>query len=91
MNKIYESPTMVIHDDSEPLTIDEALELLWDGKLIRVNDPPDFSAEDESGFCGGEFFIDITDILSKDVLESQSKEKSEKVIREFLRYYEIYR
>jgi hypothetical protein len=91
MNKIYESPTMVIHDDREPLTIDEALELLWDGKLIRVNDPPDFSAEDESDIYKGEFFIDITDILSRDVLESQSKEKSEKAIREFLRYYEIYR
>jgi len=91
MNKVYESPTMVVHDDREPLTIEQAFELLWDGKLIRVNDPPDFSAENESDIYGREFIIDITDILSRDVLESQSKEKSEKEIHEFLRGYEIYR
>jgi len=65
--------------------------LLWDGKIIRVNDLPDFSAENESNIYGSEYLIDITDILSRDVLESQSKEKSEKAIHEFLRYYEIYR
>lgn len=91
MNKVYESQTMVVHDDREPLTIEQAFELLWDGKLIRVNDPPDFSAENESDIYGREFIIDITDILSRDVLESQSKEKSEKEIHEFLRGYEIYR
>ena len=91
MNKIYESQTMVIHDDREPLTIDQAFEFLWDGKIIMVNDPPNFSEENESDIYGYEFLIDITDILSRDVLESQSKEKIEKKIREFLRYYEIYR
>lgn len=91
MNKVYESPTMVVHDDREPLTIDQAFELLWDGKIIRVNDPPDFSAENESDIYGREFLIDITDILPREVLESQSKEKSEKAIHEFLRYYDIYR
>lgn len=91
MNKVYESPTMVVHDDREPLTIDQAFELLWAGKIVRVNDPPDFSAESESDIYRPEFLIDITDILSRDVIESQSKEKSEKAIHEFLRYYEIYR
>jgi hypothetical protein len=91
MNKIYESQTMVVHDDREPLTAEKAFELLWDGKLIRVNDPPDFSAENESDIYGLEFIIDITDIISREDLEKQSKEKSEKQIYEFLRGYEIYR
>ena len=91
MNKIYESKTMVVHDDREPLTAEKAFELLWDGKNIRVNDPPDFSAENESEIYGREFGIDITDIISREELEKQSKEKSEKQVYEFLRGYEIYR
>jgi hypothetical protein len=91
MNKVYESPTMVVHDDREPLTPENAFDLLWDGKIIRVNDRPDFSAENECDIYGREFLIDITDILSRDVLESQSREKSEKEILEYLRCYEIYR
>ena len=35
MNKVFKSPTVVIHDDREPLTIDQAFELLWDGKTVR--------------------------------------------------------
>jgi len=91
MNKVYESPTMVVHDDREPITAAQAVDLLWEGKIIRVNNPPDFSAENESDIYGREFLIDITDILSRDVLESQSKEKSEKAIYDYLRGYEIYR
>ncbi len=87
MNKIYESPTMVIHDDREPLTTEQAIDLLWNGKTIRINDIPDFSEENE----GREFLIDITDILSRDILENQSKEKSKKQIEEYLGDYEIYR
>lgn len=91
MNKIYESQTMVVHDDREPLTAEKAFELLWDGKHIRVNDPPNFSAENEGDIYGQEFIIDITDIISREDLEKQSKEKSEKQVYEFLRGYEIYR
>ena len=87
MNKIYESPTMVVHDDREPLTTEQAIDLLWAGKAIRINDIPDFSEENE----GREFIIDITDILTRDILENQSKEKSKKQIEEYLRDYEIYR
>ena len=87
MNKIYESPTMVVHDDREPLTTEQAIDLLWAGKAIRINDIPDFSEENE----GREFIIDITDILTRDILENQSKEKLKKQIEEYLRDYEIYR
>jgi len=91
MNKIYESEKMVVHDDREPLTEEKAFELLWSGELIRVNDLPDFSAENEIDIFGPEFLIGITDIISRDVLEKQSKEESEKQVYEYLRGYEIYR
>lgn len=91
MNKLFESSKMLVHDDRETLSIDQAIELLWDGKTIRLNDRPDFSVGDDSDVYGPEFLIDITDILSREVLEIQSKEKSEKAIKEYLRNYEIYR
>jgi hypothetical protein len=50
-------------------TLNEAFELLWNGKFIRLNNG---------------VLIDITDILSREVLDSQTKEKSEKEIHEFL-------
>lgn len=56
--------------ETQKLTLDEAFELLWDGKYIRMNNG---------------VLIDITDILSWEILENQSKEKSEKEINEFLR------
>ena len=86
MNKVYESETMVIHDDRKPLTIDQAFDLLWDGKIIRINDIPDFTEENE----GREFLIDITDIITPESLATQSKDESKKQIEEFLREYEIY-
>ena len=49
--------------------LNEAFELLWNGKFIRLNNG---------------VLIDITDILSREVLDSQTKEKSEKEIHEFL-------
>ena len=43
--------------------LNEAFELLWNGKFIRLNNGA---------------LIDITDILSREVLDSQTKEKSER-------------
>lgn len=77
---------MVIHDDRKPLTIDQAFDLLWAGKVIRINDIPDYTEENE----GREFMIDITDIISPDLLGTQSKEESKKQVEEYLREYEIY-
>lgn len=91
MNRVYESSTMVVHDDREPLTAEQAFELLWNGKKIHVNEPPDFSAENEHFIFGQEFCIGITDIISFDVLKSQSKEESTKQVYEFLRIYDVYR
>ena len=91
MNKVYESDTMVVHDDREPITMEQAFDLLWNGKTICISDPPDFTAENECDIFGREFFIDITDVIDRNEIEKQSKEKSEKDVYEFLRGYELYR
>ena len=53
-------------------TLNEAFELLWNGGFIRKKNG---------------VFIDITDIISRDELDSQTKEKSEKEIHEFLKLH----
>ena len=50
-------------------TLSEAFELLWNGGFVRKKNG---------------VLIDITDILSREVLDSQTKEKSEKQVHEFL-------
>ena len=91
MNKVFESNTMVVHDDREPITKEQAFDLLWDGKIICVSDPPNFSAENECDIFGREFFYSITDIILRDILEKQSKLQSEKDTYEFLRGYDLFR
>lgn len=91
MNKVYESPTMVVHDDREPITAAQAVELLWEGKSVLICYPPDYSAEEESDIFDRDYPIYINDILSWEEAEKQSREKSEKAIYDYLRGYEIYR
>ena len=87
----YESPTMVVHDDREPLTAEQAFDILWEGRAVRINYPPDFSAENECDIYDSDYPIYITDIISRDELGKQSKEKSEKQVHEYLRSYEIWK
>lgn len=91
MNKVYESPTMVVHDDREPLTAEQAFDILWEGHSVRINYPPDFSAENEHDIYDNDYPVFITDIIGRDVLGKQSKEQSEKEVHEYLRAYEIYK
>jgi hypothetical protein len=91
MNKIYESPTMVVHDDREPLTAEQAFDILWGGHSVRINYPPDFSAENECDIYDNDYHVIITDIIGIDEIGKQSKDKSEKQVHEYLRGYEIYR
>lgn len=91
MNKIYESDTMVVHDDREPLTIEQAFDILWAGKSVRICYPPDFSAEDECDIYDSDYPIFITDIISIDELGKQTKEESEKRVHGYLQAYEIYK
>ena len=87
MNKVYESPTMVVHDDREPLTAEQAFDILWEGRAVRINYPPDFSAENECDIYDSDYPVYITDIISS----KQSKDKSEKQVHEYLRGYEIWK
>lgn len=82
---------MVVHDDREPLTPEQAFEILWDGHAVRICYPPDFSAENECDIYDSDYPIFITDILSIDQLSNQSKSESEKRIYEYLRAFEIYK
>lgn len=56
--------------EMEKLTLDEAFDLLWNGKLIRLKN---------------DLIIDITDIISREVLDNQLIAKSEYEIKEFLK------
>ncbi|MDB5280691.1 MAG: hypothetical protein JWR61_5646 [Ferruginibacter sp.] len=91
MNKVYESATMVVHDDRESLTPEQAFDILWDGKAVRICYPPDFLAESEYDIFDADYPIFMTDIISHDDLGNQSKEQSEKQVNDYLRGYEIYR
>jgi len=91
MNKVYESSTMVVRDDREPLTAEQAFDIIWGGHSVRINYPPDFSAENECDIYDSDYPIFITDVISADELSKQSKDKSEKVVYEYLSGYEIYR
>lgn len=91
MNQVYQSPTMVVHDDREPITAEQAFELLWDFKYIRINDLPDFSAENECDIYGIEFSINMLDIIPAQLLHNQPKDESRKQVHQYLIGYEIYR
>jgi hypothetical protein len=91
MNKVFESPTMVVHDDREPLSITQAIVVLWQGLPIRICFPPDFSAENGYDIYDDDYPIFITDIISADKLAIQSSQNSELIIEAYLRGYEIYR
>lgn len=81
---------MVVHDDRETLTAEEAFDILWEGRAVRINYPPDFSDENECDIYDADYPIFITDIISRDEL-GKSKDKSEKAVYEYLRGYEIWK
>lgn len=91
MNEVYKSETMIVHDDRDPLTSEQAFTILWEGHAVRINYPPDFSAENECDIYDSDYPVFITDIISPDDLGKQSKDKSEKQVYEYLRGYEIWK
>jgi len=90
MNIVYQSPTMTICDDRKPLTFDEAFARLWDGRAVTLQDPPDYSAENEFDIYGREFKIVLSEITTDGIYQEQHKEKCKKMVYEYLRGYEIY-
>lgn len=92
MNKIYESDKMVVHDDREPITIDQAIDILWNGKSIIMEYPPDYSAENECDiFDSNPQIIFINDIGAPGTWEKMSKTDCFKKIEDYLRGHDLYR
>lgn len=91
MNIVYESPTMIVHDDREPITQEQAFELLWQGKSVRICYPPDYSAENESDIYDSDYPLHMTDIFRPEDHPEMIKEKCRKKVYQYLRGYEIYR
>lgn len=91
MNEVYKSDTLVVHDDREPLTTEQAIDILWAGKAIRICYPPDFSAEDESNIYDADYPIFINDIAAPGTWEQLSKTNCFKKIEDFLKGYELYK
>lgn len=91
MNEVYKSDTMIVHDDREVITKEQAYDILWSGKAIRICYPPDFSAENECDIYDQDYPIFITDIGAPGSWEKLSKDKCREVVYEYLRGYELYR
>ncbi|MHB1108572.1 MAG: hypothetical protein ACYCZ2_19620 [Lutibacter sp.] len=91
MNKVYESKTMVVHDDRDFITPEEAFDILWNGKSIRICDPPDFSAENECDIYSQDYPIWITDIGAPGTWEKLSIDKCKEKVFEYLKGYELSR
>lgn len=90
MRKVHIIAQMVIHDDRKQLTKEQAFDILWEGHAVRINYPPDFSEDEECDIYDSDYAINITDIIDRDELGKQTKDKSEKQIHDYLKGYEIY-
>jgi len=90
MRKVHIVAQMVIHDDRTQLTTKQAFDILWEGHAVRISHPPDFSEDEEYAMYDIECPVFITDIIDRDELDKQTKDKSEEQVHTFLQGYEIY-
>lgn len=94
MNKVYESDTMVVHDDREPITLEQAFDILWEGKSIRICFPPDYTAENESDIFDDDYPIFLSEILNLEMYQNINKYKDTQIkdaVYQYLHGYELYR
>ena len=91
MSRIYKSKTLTMKDDREPITLEQAFDILWDGKSIRACYPPDYGSEEEDNIYDDGGILFITDIIFRDDFEKYSEEECRKLIYDYLRGYELYR
>ncbi len=89
MNKVFESDTMVVHDDRDFITPEEAFDILWVGKSIRICDPPDFDANNEYDIYSHPFPLFITDIGEPGTWEKLSMVECKEKVFEYLKGYEL--
>lgn len=90
MNEVYRSDTMVVHDDRTPLTIEQAVNLLWQNQTIEMCYPPDFSAENECDIYDPGARVGMADLASG-FWPGITKEECFNKLAEQLRGYELYR
>lgn len=88
MNKVYESDTMVVHDDREPLSFSEAFDILINGGTVRICYPPDYSAEDEAMIFDEDYPVTLAGVVG---IENMKSDNVKQLAYEYLRSYEIYR
>lgn len=91
MNIVYESPTMVVNDDREPLDINEACYILLKGGSVEISDPPDYTAENEHQIFGFDERITMDDILTRLQVVAESEDEQIKIIIQYLSGYDIYK
>lgn len=94
MNEVYKSDTMCVHDDREPITLDQAFDILMAGKSITVCDPPDFTAEHECDIYQPDFYMWLSDVLSPETMEKINARTDDQIRNEMyenLRGYELYK
>jgi hypothetical protein len=88
MNCIYKSETMVVHDDREFATIQQAIEKLKNGETVHICDPPDYGAEDEDQIFDSGFRVTISDFIEGD-LTLLSQDEINQMLFKYLQGYEI--
>lgn len=90
MSRIYKNKNLTMKDDREPISLDQAYEILCDGKSIRACYPPDYGAEDDFIYDDGQILF-ITDIIFRDDFEKYSEEEFRELVYDYLRTFELYR
>lgn len=90
MNKVFESPTTIVHDDRTPLTFTEAFEILWAGQAIYICYPPDYGEEEEHLIFDQEVKIYLTDTDEAEKFLG-NKEAARSQAYDYLRGYELYK
>lgn len=92
MNEVFNNGKMIIHDDREFISPDEACDILMNGKSIQVYDPPNYGAENDYDVYKMPFTVSLKDVLPEEMFQNLHKftdEQIRKEIREYLRGYEI--
>jgi hypothetical protein len=89
MNKVFESNSMVVHDDRDFISSTDAINILLKGGAVTMSDPPDYSTESEAGICGASFTVTLNDIVDSATIERMSESDIRHAIYEHLRGYDL--
>lgn len=90
MNEVFKSPTTTVHDDREPLTFEQAFDILWSGQAIHISYPPDYGEEEEHMIFDQDVKISLIDTLESEKYLVNKKEARSQAY-DYLRGYELYK